>query len=130
MATIKVVCGIIFDKEKVFICRRKHGKSLAGYWEFPGGKIEENESDIEALSRELYEELEMEINIKDFIGQSNYDFGNFQIELYGYECKLLTYNGKLTDHDFFVWTSIAKLKTYNLAPADIPFIEMIESKQM
>ena len=129
MVTIKVVCGIIFDQEKVFICRRKNGKSLAGYWEFPGGKIEENESALEALQRELFEELEMEISIKDFIGQSNYNYGNFQIKLYGYGCQLIKYNGKLTDHDSFVWTSTFKLKEYNLAPADIPFVEMIEDKQ-
>ncbi|MFM7683912.1 MAG: NUDIX domain-containing protein, partial [Bacteroidota bacterium] len=70
MDTIRVVCGVVFDNEKVFICRRKQGKSLAGYWEFPGGKIEGSESFEQALKRELNEELEMEVVIKDFIGQS------------------------------------------------------------
>jgi 8-oxo-dGTP diphosphatase len=53
MDTIRVVCGIIF------ICRRKQGKALDGYWEFPGGKIERSESFEKALKRELHEELEM-----------------------------------------------------------------------
>jgi 8-oxo-dGTP diphosphatase len=129
MDTIKVVCGIILDQEKVFICRRKQGKSFAGCWEFPGGKIEANENYKEALSRELFEELEMEIIIKDFIGQSNYFYSNIKIELYGYECQLVNYNGKLTDHDSFEWIDTNKLKKYNLAPADIPLIKMIEDKQ-
>lgn len=128
MGIIKVVCGIIFDNDKVFICRRKEGKSLASFWEFPGGKIEENETHQIALKRELQEELEMEINIMDFVGQSNYDYGNFQIELYGYKCNLINYQGKLTDHDAFEWIDINKLSEYKLAPADIPFIRMIENK--
>jgi 8-oxo-dGTP diphosphatase len=128
MASIKVVCGIIFDNEEVFICRRKQGKSLAGYWEFPGGKIEENESDVNALERELFEELEMKVVVKEFIGQSNYDYDNFQIQLYGYECQLINFTGKLTDHDKFQWVDKLKLKEFNLAPADIPFVRMIENK--
>lgn len=129
MDTIKVVCGIIFDNEKVFICRRKQGKSLAGYWEFPGGKIEGSESFEQALKRELHEELEMEVVIKDFIGKSKYNYDKFQIELFGYESQLINYNGKLTDHDSYEWIDISKLNEYNLAPADIPLIAMIIDKK-
>jgi 8-oxo-dGTP diphosphatase len=128
MDTIRVVCGIIFDRENVFICRRKQEKSLAGYWEFPGGKIEGNETKKEALLRELLEELEMEVNIKEFIGQSNYDYGDFKIELYGYNCQLISYKGKLTDHDSYEWLEFNKLKKYQLAPADIPLIKLMEDK--
>ncbi|WP_268036509.1 (deoxy)nucleoside triphosphate pyrophosphohydrolase [Algoriphagus sp. PAP.12] len=129
MDTIRVVCGIIFDNEKVFICRRKEGKSLAGYWEFPGGKIEESESNEQALKRELHEELEMEVVIKDFIGQSNYNYSNFQIELLGYKCQLINYHGKLTDHDTFEWIDSLKLGEYNFAPADIPLIKFLLDKK-
>lgn len=127
MAIVKVVCGIIFNNEKVFICRRKLGKSNAGYWEFPGGKIEKNETNQEALSRELFEELEMEVIVEDYIGVSYYDYGSFQIELYGYQCQIIKYNGKLTDHDSFEWICSNKLIDFKLAPADIPFIKMIRS---
>lgn len=129
MGIIKVVCGIIYDNEKVFICRRKKGKSLAGFWEFPGGKVESKETDQIALKRELQEELEMEINIESFIGQSNHDYGSFQIELYGYACSLVNYAGHLTDHDAYEWADITSLSDYKLAPADIPFIQMIENKK-
>lgn len=129
MDTIRVVCGIIFDNEKIFICRRKQGKSLAGYWEFPGGKIERSESHIQALKRELHEELEMDVEIKYFIGESGYNYGNFQIELFGYECQLINYNRKMTDHDTYAWIDISKLNGYDLAPADIPLIKMIIDKK-
>jgi 8-oxo-dGTP diphosphatase len=125
---IEVVCGIIYNGNKIFIARKKQGKSLASYWEFPGGKIEQGEKPEVALERELNEELEMEINIKGFIGKSIYDYGNFKIELYGYECSLINYKGKLTDHDSYVWTDIEELSNYKLAPADIPFIRMIANK--
>ena len=129
MDTIKVVCGIIFDKGKVFICRRKQGKSLEGFWEFPGGKIEVNETHQDALKRELLEELDMDIELIDFVGQSNYDYGDFQIELYGYVCHLINYQGKLTDHDSFVWTDVSRLSEFKLAPADIPLIKILKNKQ-
>lgn len=126
MDTIKVVCGIIFNEEKIFICKRNKDKSLGGYWEFPGGKIEENETHEEALKRELFEELEMEINVKNFICKSNYNYGEFHIELYGYECELINYNGKLIDHESFEWTECDDFNKYNMAPADIPIINHIK----
>lgn len=129
MGIIKVVCGVIYDNDKVFICRRREGKSLSSFWEFPGGKVEQNETDQIALKRELQEELEMEINIIGFVGQSNHDYGSFQIELYGYECDLINYKGKLTDHDAYEWVDIAKLGEFKIAPADIPLIQMIENKK-
>lgn len=126
MDIIKVVCGIIFNNDQVFLCRRKVGKSLSGYWEFPGGKIENNESHHIALQRELFEELEMKVTVKSSIGQTKYDYESFKIELFGYECSLIDYKGKLTDHDSYVWSSVKDLGRYKLAPADIPFIEMLE----
>ncbi|MGJ1538181.1 NUDIX domain-containing protein [Sphingobacterium multivorum] len=55
MDLITVVCGIIFKDDLVLICRRKAEKSLGGYWEFPGGKVEDGESNEESLLRELIE---------------------------------------------------------------------------
>ena len=122
---IQVVCGIIFNNGKVFIARRKKGKSLAGYWEFPGGKIEKDETQQESLERELIEELEMQILIVGFVGSSQYDYGTFKIELIGYRCTLIRYEGKLTDHDRFDWVSPERLLSINLAPADVPLAHMI-----
>ena len=129
MDIIRVVCGIIFDGKKVFVCRRNPGKSLGGLWEFPGGKLEENETHQESLVRELLEELDMKISIDDFVGSSFYDYGTFKIELLGYRCTLIKYNGKLTDHDRFEWISPKNLLSINLAPADVPLAEIILKKK-
>jgi len=65
---IEVVCGVIYNEHgQVLICRRAKHKSLAGYWEFPGGKIETDELPEQSLSRELLEELGMEVSVQDFI---------------------------------------------------------------
>lgn len=59
---INVVVGILFDGAKILLNSRPDGKPMAGYWEFPGGKIESGENNIDALSRELYEELAIYVN--------------------------------------------------------------------
>ncbi|ULQ55428.1 (deoxy)nucleoside triphosphate pyrophosphohydrolase [Flavihumibacter rivuli] len=120
MDIIKVVCGIIFNDNKVFICRRKPEKALGGYWEFPGGKIEEGETNEISLCRELFEELGMKIEVKDYFITSHHDYGNFTIELIAYRCKFIGASFQLTDHDKFEWVSVSEITKWNLAPADIP----------
>lgn len=122
MDIIRVVCWIIFFNDKVFICRRNAKKSLAWYWEFPWGKTENNESDKKALKRELYEEIKMEVKVKDYF-KSNihvYDFG--KIELVSYLCEYVKSDFELTDHDKYDWVKISELNRYDFAPADIPIV--------
>ncbi len=120
METVKVVCGIIFNDNKVFICRRMPKKSLGGYWEFPGGKIEQGESNEASLTRELIEELGMSVEVKDYFKTNLHDYGKFIIELIAYKCNFIDANFRLTDHDKYEWVNVKDLSNWNLAPADIP----------
>jgi 8-oxo-dGTP diphosphatase len=120
MAMIKVVCGIIHKEGKVLICRRKPEKSLGGYWEFPGGKVEPEESQIESLKRELLEELQLEVEIQDFFYASEHQYENFSIELIAYTCVYKESNMILTDHDQIEWVGHSELLDWKLSPADIP----------
>ena len=120
MDTIKVVCGIIFYENKVLICRRKKSKSLAGYWEFPGGKVEKGESNELALIRELSEELGMKVEIKDHFLSNIHDYEIQKIELISYKCTFIYSDFKLVDHDDYNWIITRDLVNWNLAPADIP----------
>lgn len=129
MDIVKVVCGIIFKDNKIFICRRKEGKALAGFWEFPGGKVELGETNEESLKRELKEELDMEVEINNCIGNFTHEYVKTTIELIGYECTLLSYQGKLTDHDAYEWVESERLLTYRLAPADIPIAKEYINEQ-
>jgi 8-oxo-dGTP diphosphatase len=128
MVTIKVVCGIIYDSNKILICRRNPSKSLGGFWEFPGGKIEQDESDEYALKRELNEELQMQVNITEYFGSSIYDYESFSVELIAYECNLKKWNLYLTDHDLYKWIHPVEILNYKLSPADIPLAQKIKIK--
>jgi 8-oxo-dGTP diphosphatase len=125
MKPIKVVCGIIWKGDQVFIARRKAGKALAGFWEFPGGKLEKDEPEEAALVRELQEELGMQVNVLDFFGSSVYDYETFSIELISYSCNFIEASYKLTDHDEVAFVRPVELGNYKIAPADQFIVERL-----
>jgi 8-oxo-dGTP diphosphatase len=93
---IQVVCGILIWNDKVLIGKRKmNGKSEAGKWEFPGGKVEDGESQWEAIKREFKEELDIEVHpFHHFRPVSN-----GTIELVGFVLKLESGKARLNEHD-------------------------------
>lgn len=120
MDITKVVCGIIFKDDLVLICRRKPEKSLGGYWEFPGGKVEGLESYEESLLRELIEELNLEVEIKQHFFDTVHHCNNGAIELISFICKAENIATESTDHDQLEWVKVENLLNWKLAPADIP----------
>lgn len=129
MDTIKVVCGIICKGDKIFICRRKPEKSMGGYWEFPGGKIEAGESFEESLIRELDEELGMKVVPLNHFTTVIHTYDTFIIELIALKCRLVEKPTKLTDHDAADWVSAKDLKNIQFAPADILIIQELLSQE-
>lgn len=126
MKEIKVVCGIIYSGDKIFIARRKKGKSMEGYWEFPGGKIEDGESEKSALIRELHEEFGMKLTVQERIGENLHQYDDFTIRLIAYKCLFKEASFELTDHDAYEWVGRNDLSEYQLAPADLPLIGLID----
>ena len=127
MDLIKVVCGIVYKNDKVFICRRKPSKHLGGFWEFPGGKIDKGESNEDSLKRELMEELQMEVDVIEYFDSSKYDYKNFSIELIAYNCNLRNWNVHLTDHDLYEWVTPDEILNWKFGPADIPLAKKIKN---
>lgn len=125
MDTVKVVCGVIFQNDKVFICRRKQGKALGGLWEFPGGKVEEGEEYRESLVRELDEELGMQVDVRDHFKTVVHAYEKLTIELIAFACAFRTATLNMTDHDAYEWVNPSELVNWNLAPADIPIAQQI-----
>lgn len=130
MKHVEVVCALIQNEEgKIFCCQRGPGRSLAYKWEFPGGKIEQNETKEEALIREIKEELKSDIEVIKYIGVSNYEYVNlekpFSITMYGYLCKLIHGNLELTEHIDSCWASFVEMNNMDFAAADIPLIDLI-----
>lgn len=123
---IPVAAAIIENEQgMVLIARRKEGKSQGGLWEFPGGKIEVDETAENCLRRELLEEMNIAIEPYAFFGGNDHFYGDVHIRLVAYKAKFLSGEIKLIDHDDYTWVGRAQLVEYEFAPADVKFVEML-----
>ncbi len=124
---VAVCAAVIIDQGKVLITLRPEGKRFGGFWEFPGGKIEQGESHEQALRRELKEELDIDIDVGSIFKtvHHHYDWGNVLILAYlcrwvgGEICHL-----EVADH---CWVTADQFSDYNILPADKPILEKLES---
>ncbi len=124
----KVTAAVIYNNGKVLLTRRAPGEKHAGWWEFPGGKIEEGETPQMCLARELLEELEIETVIGNLKGESIFEYETGAIHLEAYEATILSGELTLHVHDEYQWVSVEKLKEFKLLPADRPIAEQLECK--
>lgn len=123
---VTVVAALIKKDDKVLIAKRATGdENVYGKWEFPGGKVEVNETEECAIEREIKEEFEMDIKAKNFITNNICEYPNRTIDLRLYQCDYVSGKFKLHDHLEYVWVEIDKLFEYDLAKADIPLAEYL-----
>lgn len=116
---INVVAAVIQNEEgKILIAQRNLKKSQGGLWEFPGGKIEPNETKEESIIREIKEEMDIDIETKKFIDQKIFNYPDKDINLIAIECKQIKGDIKLNEHEDFKWVNKNELKNFNFAPAD------------
>lgn len=120
-----VTAAIIIKDQHVLLAKRKIGQKLEGFWEFPGGKIELNETPQSCLERELFEELGVASRAGTIIAESIYNYDHGSIKLMGIETILQEEDFKLSVHDKVEWVAIKDLTKYQLAPADIPIAKKI-----
>jgi 8-oxo-dGTP diphosphatase len=123
---VKTVTAAIIKKEnKVLLTRRKPGEKLEGFWEFPGGKIEEDETPQECLRRELTEELGVVTDVLEQVAESIFSYDHGSIKLIALRTNIVSGNITLSVHDQVEWVKLNELLSYKLAPADIPIAEKI-----
>lgn len=120
---INVTCAIILFQDKIFVAQRSEKMKLPLKWEFPGGKLEENESEIECIRREIKEEINVEIEIVKKITNSIYDYGTFKLNLIPYVVKYKSGDIKLSEHREYRLLNKTELLTLDWAEADIPIVE-------
>ena len=120
MKTVKVAAAVIKDAEKILIAQRLKGE-FKGKWEFPGGKLEENEDSVTALKREIKEEMEADIKIDQYLCTIEHDYDSFHLSMDVYICHFLNQNIKLHDHMAFRWIKPDE-KNIDYVPADIKVI--------
>lgn len=124
MKTIKVVAAIIIEDGKVLATQRGYGEFKDG-WEFPGGKVEANETPEAALVREINEELEVEVEIIELLDTVEYDYPKFHLSMDCFVCRVKTGEIVLKEHEAAKWLTKDTLTTVEWLPADKGLIEKL-----
>ena len=122
---VPVASGVIVKNNKILIGLRAEGDSGAGMWEFPGGKIELNESSESAIKRELREELDIEATVNQKIMKYSHRFKNTIYEISFFEINKFTGSIKKNVHDDLQWIELASLKKYRFISGDLLLIDRI-----
>lgn len=120
-----VICDSIKEKNQIFATARGYG-DFKGQWEFPGGKIEAGETPQEALSREIREELDVEIKVGDLIDTIEYDYPNFHLSMDCFWCEVAKGNLILKEAKEAKWLTKADMYSVQWLPADIVLVDKIE----
>ena len=124
---IKVVAALIENNNQFLIAKRSTGDpNVIGKWEFPGGKVKENEDERDAIEREINEEFELKIKAKEFLTNNVCEYPDKIVDLRLYKCDYISGEFHLHDHSEYVWVDKDELIDYDLCPADIPLAKYIK----
>ena len=126
MKTLRVVASIIEKDNKILIAQRLKGE-FAGLWEFPGGKIEPEESKEHAIIREIKEEFDTEINIEKYLTTIEHQYDSFYLIMDCFVCSIKSGDLTLHDHLAYRWID-PKEDNIDWVPADVKVIEAYLNK--
>ena len=126
MKSIEVVAAVIKKDDRIFATQRGYGEFQGG-WEFPGGTVEPGETLEAALVREIKEELDAEINVKDLFDTVEYDYPKFHLTMHCFICELVSEDIVLKEHSAARWLDKAGLDTVEWLPADEGLIEQLKN---
>ncbi|HHW30796.1 MAG TPA: 8-oxo-dGTP diphosphatase MutT [Clostridiaceae bacterium] len=121
----QVTAAIIRQDNKVLIAQRAADDECGLLWEFPGGKLEEGETPEECITREIKEELNLDVEVIDIFTTSIYRYNSQDIKFTVFNVRLIGGNLRLNVHNQVKWVDINQLKNYNFMPADIEFVEKL-----
>lgn len=125
MKPIRVACGIIVHEDKILVTQRSESMILPLKWEFPGGKVQANESIEQCLLRELKKELGISVIVKKKLKASIYNYGEFIIKLIPFLVKFESGKIKLEEHKDAKWLSKNDLLALDWAAADVPVLQQV-----
>lgn len=132
MKKYEVVAAIIVYENKILCMQRPKGKyEYVSYkYEFPGGKVELGESKVEALKRELKEEMDINITVReeDFFMTVEHTYPDFEIIMHSYICRVDNKNFVRKEHVDHKWLTVDGLADLDWAAADIPIVRRLEEK--
>lgn len=125
MKTINVVAAIILKDNKIFATQRGYGEFKDG-WEFPGGKVEADESPEKAIIREIKEELDTDIDVKEYFDTVEYDYPTFHLSMKCYICTVLSGKLDLLEHEASKWLDKDSLGSVDWLPADLGLVDKLK----
>lgn len=126
LKTIEVVAAIIIKDNKIFATQRGYGEFKGG-WEFPGGKVEVGESLENALVREINEELDADIKVRELFETVEYDYPNFHLSMHCFICDLISDDFVLREHDNARWLGKDELDSIDWLPADEGLVAILKN---
>ena len=122
---VEVVAGIIYKDDKFLIAQRNLKKAQGGLCEFPGGKVEPEESYQDALKREIKEEFNADIEVGDFVGENVHHYPERDIKLIFYKAKLISDKMELLEHEDIRWITKEDKDSFEFAGADKKVFDLI-----
>jgi len=128
MKTVLVVAVALIDKDgRVLLAQRPEGKSMAGLWEFPGGKVEQGETPEQALIRELQEELGIDTwqSCLAPLTFASHKYDDFHLLMPLFACRKWAGIPRGLEGQALTWVRANKLKEYPMPPADVPLISVL-----
>ncbi|MDF2701027.1 MAG: hydrolase [Haloplasmataceae bacterium] len=125
MKRIEVVAAIFIKDNKVFCAQRANKGPLGLKWEFPGGKIEVNETREEALKREIKEELDTQISVDKLFMTIEHQYETFHITMHTFLCSAIAGNLTLSEHVNSCWLSKNDIHSLDWAAADMPIVDKL-----
>lgn len=120
---INVTCAIIIIDNKILVTQRSERMNLPLKWEFPGGKLEQDENEIECIKREIKEEISIEIDILKKLSNNVHDYGAFEINLIPFVANYIKGTIELSEHKDYKLLDKSELKVLDWAEADKPIVD-------
>jgi len=122
---IDVVAAVIKKNNLYFIAQRNRNKHFAYYWEFPGGKVDKQETFENALKREIKEELSINIKVFNHIASEKHKDEKIDVNVHYFLCESLNKNIILSEHEDMKWLQKNDLKQFKMAPGDSKIIKYL-----
>src|SRR3989344_4303135 len=129
MQEIVVAAAILEEDGTFLIARRPRGKPFPGKWEFPGGKVEIQETPESCLMRELEEELGIKVAVGEFVAEGVFQDEKITIRVLGYRATRLHGEVKANVHDEIGWVPASEFSRFDFAPADVSIAETLSPPQ-
>lgn len=125
---ITVVAGVVCHDDQILITKRKRDTHLAGFWEFPGGKAEPGETEAKTLTRELAEELAIEVIVGELLERTRFDYPERTVSLAFYRCRLDADSPQPVARDVaeWRWVQAAELDKFPFPAANENLLKLLK----